>query len=147
MKFSSSLEQACCVLGIVASHTGKPVTTAELNRLMQVSPSYLTKITRKLVVSELITATHGVNGGYVLAKPMHEISLLAVVLSVEGGEPFFQPTGVIERVFKRRRLLVKKSMSMLERAFFEAEKMWRTALQSTTMEQVVSGKLAKRGDV
>jgi len=144
MKFSSSLEQACCVLGIIARHDGKPVTNAELNQLMDVSLSYLMKITRKLVVAGLIESTHGVNGGYVLAKPMDAIRLRVVVEAIEGGEPFFRSSGVIERVFVGQKKAAKKGVSLLEDAFENAEIAWRGKLDEITMQQVISGALSER---
>lgn len=146
MRFSTSLEQACCVLGIIARHGGKPVTNAELNKQMNVSLSYLMKITRKLVVAGLIRSAHGVNGGYVLAKPMSAIRLRVVVEAIEGAEPFFRSTGVIERVFVRQKSAAKKGVSMLEHAFAEAEASWRKKLDRVTMQQVISGALSEEGE-
>jgi len=144
MKFSTSLEQACCVLGIIARHDGKPVTNAELNKLMDVSLSYLMKITRKLVVAGLIRSTHGVNGGYVLAKPMTDIRLRVVVEAIEGNEPFFHSAGVIERVFIREKNAAKRGVSLLENAFEEAEVAWRKKLDRVTMQQVINGALSEK---
>lgn len=142
MRLSTSLEQACCVLGIIARHEGKPVTNAELNELMHVSLSYLTKVTRRLVVAGLIVATHGVNGGYVLAKPMDKITLRMVVEAIEGNDPIFRPSGVIEHVFTHQKTAAKKGVSLLEVAFREAEAAWRKKLETTTMQAVISGALS-----
>lgn len=146
MKYSTSLEQACCVLGIIAKYEGKPVTNAELNRLMDVSLSYLMKITRKLVVAGLIRSSHGVNGGYVLAKPMSEIRLSMVVDAIEGDGPFFSPSGVIERVFMHQRTAAKKGVSLLEEAFADAERAWRAKLEKTSMQHVIQGALSERNE-
>lgn len=142
MHLSKSLEQACCVLGIIAKHEGNPVTNAELNRLMNVSLSYLTKITRKLVIAGLIRSTYGVNGGYVLATPMTKVTLRMVVDAVEGNVPFFRSSGVIERVFVSDEHAAKKGVFMLEHAFHEAESAWRKKLDRMTMRQVIRGALA-----
>lgn len=144
MQFSKSLEQACCVLGIVAEHNGKPVTNAELNQRMGVSLSYLSKVTRKLVVAELICSVRGVEGGYVLAKTMDHITLRMVVEAIEGKKPFFSPTGVIERVFITKKSAAKKGMSLIEHSFGEAEQSWRQELEKTTMRQVLSSAQIER---
>lgn len=144
MQLSKSLEQACCVLGIVAKHSGEPVTSTELNHTMDVSLSYLSKITRKLVVARLIRSTQGVNGGYVLAKPMTSITLRAVVEAIEGDAMFFRPSGIIERVFVTKKNAAKRGVSLLERAFQDAEDLWRHKLEKTTMQQVISGALAEK---
>lgn len=143
MQLSRSLEQACCVLGIIAKHDGSPVTNAELNTRMNVSLSYLTKVTRKLVVAGLITSAHGVKGGYVLAHSMDSITLRMVVDAIEGDRPFFRSSGVIERVFVSQKTAARKGVSLLETAFQDAEKLWREKLNTTTMQHVVSGALAE----
>jgi Rrf2 family protein len=144
MQLSTSLEQACCVLGIVAKHGGDAVTSAELNQRMNVSLSYLSKVTRKLVVAGLIRSVHGVNGGYALAYPMSSITLRMVVEAIEGDRPFFRPSGVIERVFTSQRRAAKKSVTLIEQALQEAESIWRHKLEMTTMQQVISGALAEK---
>lgn len=144
MQLSKSLEQACCVLGIIAEYGGRAVTGAALNRTMDVSPSYLSKITRKLVVAKLIESTQGVNGGYILAKPMDSITLRAVVEAIEGDMTFFRPSGIIERVFVAKRSAAKKGVSLLELAFQDAESVWRRRLETVTMQRVISGALAEK---
>lgn len=145
MQFSKSLEQACCVLGIVAKQSDYAVTSAELNKYMSVSPTYLSKITRKLVVAKLIRSVQGVNGGYILARPMTEITLRMVVEAIEGNAPFFTPTGVIERVFLMQRRAAHRGMSLIEAALHDAEVQWRHELEKTTMQQVMSGALSEAG--
>ena len=74
MRLSKTVEQACCILSILAEHHGQPVTNVELNERMNVSQSYLTKITRKLVIAGIIRSAQGVKGGFVLAQPMDFMS-------------------------------------------------------------------------
>jgi len=149
MQLSRSLEQACCVLGVIAMHNGKAITIAELNDRMDVSLSYLSKVTRKLVVAGLIRSTQGVNGGYVIAKPMKQISLRMVVEAIEGAKPFFCPSGVIERVFVSQKQAAKKSVSLIAQSFYEAEAVWRSQLENTTMQQVVDSAISgnKKGEI
>lgn len=137
MKISKSLEQACCVLVIVAENKGEPVSITLLNERMEVSLSYLRKITRKLVVADLIKATSGVNGGYTLSRDMSDINLNAVYVAIEGDEPFFQPSGVIERVFQGKLDLAEKGVNYIDKAFHKAEENWRNYLENITMKQVV----------
>ena len=95
MRLSKTVEQACCILSILAEHHGQPVTNVELNERMNVSQSYLTKITRKLVISGIITSAQGVKGGFVLAQPMASIKLGEVVKATDGSAPFFRPKKAI----------------------------------------------------
>ena len=96
MRLSKTVEQACCILSILAEHHGQAVTNVELNERMNVSQSYLTKITRKLVIAGIITSAQGVKGGFILARPMISITLGDVVKATDGSAPFFRPTNVIK---------------------------------------------------
>lgn len=49
----------------------------------KVPKGYLSKILRDLVIAELITSQRGPNGGFTLAKPASEISILDVVNAVD----------------------------------------------------------------
>lgn len=51
MRLSTATEQACCILALIASRNLSPITNGELSARMAVSPSYLTKITRRLVIA------------------------------------------------------------------------------------------------
>ena len=64
MKLSGAVEQACCIMAILADPQRKaPITNDALAEKMAVSPTYLKKISRKLVVARLITSTQGAGGG------------------------------------------------------------------------------------
>ena len=52
MKLSGAVEQACCIMAILADPQRKaPMTNDALAEKMAVSPTYLKKISRKLVVA------------------------------------------------------------------------------------------------
>ena len=141
MKLSTATEQACCIMAIVGLRGTDPTTNAELSDSMSVSPSYLTKITRRLVVADLISSVPGVKGGFVLTRPMKFITLLMVVEAIEGSEPFFHSTGVIERVFADRRTAVKRGMSAVQSKLHEAEMAWRNSLSHVTMQEIIDDAL------
>lgn len=138
MRLSKTIEQACCVLAIIAEHHGDPVTNVELSERMQVSGSYLTKITRKLVVAGILRSAHGANGGFLLAQPMASITLRAVVVATEGSAPFFWPENVIKRAFPARTFVASRGVKLLESQFSEAEADWYKRLERVTMEKLIS---------
>lgn len=138
MRLSKTVEQACCILAIIAEHHGQPVTNTELNKRMAVSQSYLMKITRKLVVADIINSTQGVNGGFSLARPMSSITLKSVVQAIEGDTPFFQPTELFRTAFPSREYLTNKGVALLSKSFTEAEHAWFALLDTTTMQQLIS---------
>lgn len=138
MKLSKSLEQALCVLAILAEHEGGAVTNIELNERMQVSAPYLTKIMRRLVVAQIITSERGASGGYKLARPMAAITLRMVVEAIEGAEPLFASAGVIGRVFSSRKKAASRGLRVLSQSFAAAETAWRQQLDDITMEQIIA---------
>jgi Rrf2 family protein len=138
VKFSGALEQACCIMAILAESKGQSITNEELNRKMCVSQTYLKKITRKLVTNDLIKSAYGVNGGYVLARPTRLITLNNVVEAIEGTESFFRPSGLIERVFVDHQTKAKLGVNLVVSSFEAAEKTWHDKLRCITLERIIS---------
>ena len=123
MKLSGAVEQACCIMALLADpKRTAPITNDALAEKMAVSPTYLKKISRKLVVAQLITSAQGAGGGFVLA--------------IEGEALFFQPQGIIERVFATHRRQVEIGMNMIEKVFSEAQQKWSDYLKTVTLEDI-----------
>lgn len=53
---------------------------------------------------------------------MNEVTLHDVVLAIEGESPFFQPQGIVERVFQSRPRQVEIGMNMIEKVFLKRRK-------------------------
>lgn len=113
------------------------VTNEELNNRLQVSPSYLKKITRKMVVGGLIQSTYGVKGGYKLARQMSHITLYDLVAAIDGHESFFQTTGLIEQVFPNEKSRVKLGKNLLGHAFNDAQNKLNHELKKKNMAQMI----------
>jgi Rrf2 family protein len=67
--------------------SGKPDGTTmidEIAREMQAPKSFLAKILQKLARASLVKSFRGVKGGFQLARPPAEVSLLDVVEAIEG---------------------------------------------------------------
>lgn len=137
MRLSGAVEQACCIMALLADpKMPRPITNDALAERMAVSPTYLKKISRKLVVARLIQSVQGVRGGFMLARDMRHITLHDVVVAIEGEADFFQPQGVIKRVFAAQSRQVEIGMNMIEKVFAEAEKQWNERLKKMTFEDV-----------
>lgn len=146
MKYSQAVEQACCIMGLIASnHNSSQLTSKRLSDHLGLSPSYTKKITRKLVAGGIIASTHGVGGGFTLAKKPREITLLDVVQSIEGKGSLFAPSGLLDRVFKQK-TVAKISMTRLEETFVSAENAAKKQLSSLTLEKLVQEIKEKTGD-
>lgn len=68
----------------VAIHHDSRQKAREIADAMDIPPRYLTQILANLVQAGLLTAVAGPAGGYSLARPADEITLLEVVEAAEG---------------------------------------------------------------
>jgi len=72
---------------IVLSKANLPQDTDTLSRELSISKSFLAKILQALAKNKILKSYKGVNGGFALALEPKNISMLEVVLSVEGKGP------------------------------------------------------------
>jgi Rrf2 family protein len=88
--YSATVEYGLhCLLYLVDLPTGVRASSQELAELQGVSPTYVAKLFTALKTAQLVTATEGAQGGYRLARPAAEISVLDVVHALEGAKPLF----------------------------------------------------------
>jgi Rrf2 family protein len=57
---------------------------SEIAQCQEIPSSFMAKILRRLVQARLLRSSRGVNGGFTLARPGAEISLLDMVEAIEG---------------------------------------------------------------
>jgi Rrf2 family protein len=81
--FSQTVEYALRAMLCLASQSGAAVTSERIAQQTQMPASYLSKVMRDLVVANLVTSFRGPNGGFLLARPASEISVLEVVNAVD----------------------------------------------------------------
>ncbi len=81
-------EYAIRALALMARTPEERFSVRRLCEDLELPQKYLGRLMRKLSEAGLLTATRGVNGGYELAKPAANISLLAVMESCEGLDSF-----------------------------------------------------------
>lgn len=84
MLLNQTAEYALRAMTVLAEADGhERLSTAEIGRLAQVPPSYLSKVLRRLVVAGLVDARRGHKGGFRLALPAAEITFMAVLEAVD----------------------------------------------------------------
>lgn len=98
MRIRKSFEQAICILLLIGTNDG-PLKSHELSKKLDVSDSYLKKVTRQLVVAGLITSKASKLGGFILNKKMNDISFLDIFEAIEGKEKFIETTHLVDKVF------------------------------------------------
>jgi Rrf2 family transcriptional regulator, iron-sulfur cluster assembly transcription factor len=88
MIFSSSTEYAIRGLSELASR-GLPgcVMLDELVAGTDLPRDFLAKIFQKLVRADILHSAKGRGGGFMLARPAHEITLMQILQAIEGSQP------------------------------------------------------------
>ncbi len=81
--FSATVEYALRAMVVLADHNGTPRTAVQIAEISQVPPDYLLKVMQPLTRARLVIGQRGKHGGFTLAKPPSEISILDVVNAVE----------------------------------------------------------------
>ena len=77
-----------CLLWLVGPNR-EPASSRDLADLQGVSASFVAKIFSKLEKAGIVTASEGLRGGYRLACPADQITVLDVVDAIEGEKPLF----------------------------------------------------------
>ncbi len=135
LKLTSGVEQAACIIVMLSTQAADiPVTSDVISERLGVSPSYLKKIMRKLVVRGLIKSVPGVNGGFVLAKTPACIPIIDLVDAIEGNEPIFQSTGLVRKAFGDIEV-AEKGFLKFENIVNEAQEAFRAKLSDITVEK------------
>jgi len=101
--------QATVVLS--RSDLGVPVPCRTLSQHGQMPQRFLVQVLRNLVTHGVLRSTLGAGGGYVLARPASEISLLQIVDALDNPLDLKVPIvpGVVEALRKRVQISVSRS--------------------------------------
>jgi Rrf2 family protein len=145
VKLSTGVEWAihCCV---VLTQSEGPVSAQRLAEFHGISRTYLAKSLQALSGAGLVRTTEGRTGGYVLARPPKKLTVLDVVLAVDGDEPAFRCTEIrqngpfgVPPAECVRPCGVAQTMANAERA-------WRTSLGGVTIADLAAKSFAGRAD-
>ncbi|WP_404425389.1 RrF2 family transcriptional regulator [Nibricoccus sp. IMCC34717] len=95
MKLSVKVDYACRVLAQLARQRGSEELAhiEDLARVEAVPANYLVQILSELRNGGLITSRRGKQGGYALARPAEEVTLLDIVRVIEGELLEITPVG------------------------------------------------------
>ncbi len=80
---SQTTEYALRAIVWLANTADDPQTTGQIAKATQVPPGYLSKVLQSLGRGGLVTAQRGKHGGFLLAKPAADITVLEVVNTVD----------------------------------------------------------------
>ena len=126
----------CSVLGSLP--VGVALPSARLAEFHDVPASYLAKHLQALSGAGIVESVTGRRGGYRLAKPAAEITLLDVVLAVDGHEPAFRCSEIRQRGPSAVEPELYTRPCGISRAMWDAETAWREALRNVTIGDLIA---------
>lgn len=139
MKLGDGVEAAIhCATLLAGLEAGRTLPASALAAYHGLSPSYLLKTLKMLAAAEVLESVPGPHGGYRLAHPPERITLLDIVLAVEGAEPAFRcaeirqnsPAGFGAEAYARP--------CAIKVAMLKAEQAYRAALRETRLADVIA---------
>lgn len=127
----------CCTL-LAVLPPGEAVPAARLAEFHGVPPAYLAKHLQALVGAGIASSASGPRGGYSLARPAAEVSLLDIVLAVDGDETAFRCSEIRQRgPAAQPGSPAYRRPCGIARAMWRAEDAWRAELEGTTVADIV----------
>jgi Rrf2 family protein len=143
MKLSDGVEwsvHCCTVLALLPAGTALPA--ARLAEFHGVPAAYLAKHLQALARAGIVESTQGPKGGYRMARAATDVTLLDIVIAVEGNAPAFRCSEIRQRGPAGLPPQAYKVPCGIARAMARAEEAWRDSLRSTTVADLLVG-LAK----
>jgi Rrf2 family protein len=140
VKLSDGVEwsvHCCTVLALLPEGTALPA--ARLAEFHGVPGAYLAKHLQALARAGIVESAQGPRGGYRLARPAAKVSLLDIVLAVEGDEPAFRCSEIRQRGPAGLPASAYKIPCGIARAMWRAEDAWRESLKHTTLADLLAG--------
>jgi len=137
MKMSDGVEQAIHSVAMLASLSDDGVlSAAALAEFHGVSTSYLLKHLQALSGAGILATVPGPKGGYRLAKPPEAVTLLDIVLAVEGPAPAFRCAEIRQRGPNPLPGRYFSKPCGINAAMLKAEKAYRAELAKTTVADI-----------
>src|SRR2546421_6052241 len=140
MKLSDGVEWAlhcCTVLALVPPDSALPA--ARLAEFHGVPAAYLAKHLQALSRAGIVESLPGHRGGYRLARPATDTTLLDVVEAIDGTEPSFRCTEIRQRGPAAVHPREYRAKCTIARAMWRADEAWRNELRGTTVADLVTG--------
>jgi Rrf2 family protein len=142
MRLNQGVEWAlhcCSVLAGVPPERALP--SARLAELHEVPPAYLAKQLQALSAAGIVESVAGPKGGYRLARPAEQITVLDVVLAIEGDEPAFTCTEIRQCGPGACAPSAYPKPCGVARIMWDAEDAWRASLRQHTVAELLDSAL------
>jgi Rrf2 family protein len=139
MKLSDGVEQAIHSVTLLSGLSGNGVlSAAALAEFHGVSASYLLKHLQALSGAGIVTTLPGPKGGYRLARPAEAITLLDIVLAVEGPGPAFRCNEIRRRGPNPLPAHLLTKPCSINAAMLRAEAAYRAELRQVSIADILA---------
>jgi Rrf2 family protein len=140
VKLSDGVEwgvHACVVLAVLPPEAAMPA--AKLAEYHGVPSAYLAKHLQSLARAGVLETVKGPRGGYRLARPAADITVLDVVEAIDGDEPAFRCTEIRRRGPSAVPAREYVHPCGIHAAFTRADDAWRAELATVNITDLVMG--------
>lgn len=139
MKLSDGVEWAihCCTV-LAFLDRDHPMPAAELAEFHGVPPAYLAKHLQALVRAGICDSVPGRHGGFRLARPAEDITLLDVTLAVDGDDAAFRCSEIRQRGPAAQPPSCYTAPCGIAAAMWRAEDAWRRELRAVSVADVAA---------
>lgn len=139
MKLGDGVEAAIHCAAMLAGVDGDGTLPASaMAEAFGLSPSYLLKHLKTLTAAKILESVPGPNGGYRLARAPDQITLLDIVLAVEGREPAFRCGEIRQKGSNALEPSAYVKPCGINAAMLKAERAYRMALAGTRLSDIVA---------
>jgi Rrf2 family protein len=138
MKLSEGVEAAIHSAIVLADlPDGATLPGQALAEYHGVSGSYLLKHLKDLVAAKILESVPGPAGGYRLARRIEKISLLDIVLAIEGPQPAFRCLEIRQKGPGALEPAAYRKPCGINTAMLKAERAYRAVLAETKLSDLI----------
>lgn len=147
MHLTKSTEQAICIMVMLYLQDRHVfLNSKEISQRLNISPTYLKKIMRKLVVNDLVKANTGIGGGYKY-KSNKKVTLYDVYVALNDEvEIFALKTDYVSKIFEGA-LAVDKRYNKYLKKVNTVNKAIKSSLEDITIESLVEDILEENAKI
>ena len=147
MRLTKSTEQAICIMVMLYLQDRHVfLNSKEISQRLNISPTYLKKIMRKLVVNDLVKANTGIGGGYKY-KSNKKVTLYDIYVALNDEvEIFALKTDYVSKIFEGA-LAVDKRYNKYLKKVNTVNKAIKSSLEDITIESLVEDILEENAKI
>ena len=147
MHLTKSTEQAICIMVMLYLQDRHVfLNSKEISQRLNISPTYLKKIMRKLVVNDLVKANTGIGGGYKY-KSNKKVTLYDIYVALNDEvEIFALKTDYVSKIFEGA-LAVDKRYSKYLKKVNTVNKAIKSSLEEITIVNLVEDILEENSKI